>query len=60
MKASTLKVTVLVKTKMLLTKMIILATLQKPRVNNPLRLIFGKLNTTSIKNKFDALCSSFK
>ena len=35
-------------------------TLQKPRVNNPLRIIVGQLNINSIRNKFDALCSIFK
>ena len=35
-------------------------TLQKLRVNNPLRIIAGQLNISSIRNKFDALCSIFK
>ena len=35
-------------------------TLQKLRVNNPLKIIAGQLNISSIKNKFDALCSIFK
>ena len=35
-------------------------TLQKLRVNNPLRIIVGQLNINSIRNKFDALCSIFK
>ena len=35
-------------------------TLQKLRVNNPLKIIVGQLNTNSIRNKFDALCSVFK
>ena len=35
-------------------------TLQKLRVNNPLRIIVGQLNMNSIRNKFDALCSIFQ
>ena len=35
-------------------------TLQKLRVNNPLRIIVGQLNISSIRNKFDALCSIFQ
>ena len=35
-------------------------TIQKLRVNNPLRIIAGQLNISSIRNKFDALCSIFK
>ena len=35
-------------------------TLQKLRVNNPLRIIVGQLNINSIRNKFDALCSILK
>ena len=35
-------------------------TLQKLRVNNPLRIIFGQLKINSIRNKFDSLCNIFK
>ena len=35
-------------------------TLQKLRVNNPLKIIAGQLNISSIKNKFNPLCSIFK
>ena len=35
-------------------------TLQKLRVNNPLRIIVGQLNISSIKSNFDAICSIFK
>ena len=35
-------------------------TLQKLRVNNPLRIIIGQLNISSVRNKFDALCNIFK
>ena len=35
-------------------------TLQKLRVNNSLKIIVGKLNINSIRNKFDTFCSIFK
>ena len=35
-------------------------TLQKLRINIPLRIIVGQLNINSVRNKFDALCSIFK
>ena len=35
-------------------------TLQKIRVNNPLRTTVGQMNINSVTNKFDALCSIFK
>ena len=58
MKGSTLKVVTSVVNKNGINKNVNSCnTLQKLRVNNPLRIIVEQLNINSIRNKFDVHCS---